>query len=164
MQKASNWYLQNEVQPGVAAAQSAAQGSGQNYGSYGPAYAGQLEGEGQQQAFQAALAANQQQFNDVIQGNQAYYQGPAGLAAQQSNLQSNLTQQANLQNASQQNQFNLDSAQMQNNFDLNPNVNGNGFNLANYGNQFEANQYNNSLWSGEAGGAGGFVGGLLSAL
>lgn len=148
----------------MAAAESAQNSNGQNYGSYAPAFAGQLEGEGQQQGFQAALAANQQQYNDVIQGNQAFYQGPGALAQQQDNLMSSNVQAANLANSANQNQFDLDSAQQQNGFNLNSNANPNAFNLANYGNEYERNQYNNQLWTGAGGALGSVGGGFLSAL
>ncbi len=140
--------------PEVAQAQSQMQQSGQNYGSYGPAYAGQLMGEGQQQAYQAALATNQQQFGDVIAGNQSYYNGPVAEAQTQANLASNLQEQTNLQNQSQANQYQLASADMANAFMENPNINPNSFNLENYGNQFEENQYNNALYSGGLNGYG----------
>jgi hypothetical protein len=125
MQQMSNWYLQNQVQPQVSAAQAQMQSGGQNYGSYGPAMAGQMMGQGQQSAFQAALAANQQQFQDVLGGNQAYYQGPAALSAQQGNLQvqSQLEQAAlnntmNIANMESANQYDLGAAGMQNQYNL----------------------------------------------
>jgi len=162
MKQMSNWYMQNQVQPQVSAAQSQAQSNGQNYGSYAPAMAGQITGQGQQSAFQAALAANQAEFNNVLGGNNAFYNGPAHLGAQQNDAAAQAQLQAqglmndvSMFNAGQQNNYSLRSADMANNFNLNPNQNPNSFNLQNFGNQMAS--YNANPFGGGLGNTLGMI-------
>lgn len=165
MQQMQNWYLQNQVMPQVSQAQSQMQQGGQNYGSYGPAMAGQMQAQGQQEAFQAALAANQQAYNDVLSGRQSYFGGgPATAQAQNlaSIQQGEAVTNANLANAQMANQYDLGAAGMQNQFNLNQSPNA--FNLQNYGNQLAAYQAKNQALSNAIFGGGMIgLGGLNTA-
>jgi hypothetical protein len=110
--------------------------------------AGQTEASGQQQGFQAALAANQQEYQDVLGGRQSYLSGGPQVAENQNQLdiqRGEAVTQANLQNAQMANQYNLSAAGMANNFMLNPNVNPNAWNQQNYEDRFKTNAYNNQL-------------------
>jgi hypothetical protein len=160
--------MQNQVQPAVAAAQSAGQASGQNYGSYGAAEAGQIYGQGQQSAFATALDANQQEYQDVLGGIQSFYQNPAALSANQSNVNQ---QQANQYNMNQADLFNQAGiATMTSGNQYNEGINSNesqfltqnspnNFNLQKYGDQIQS--YNSSPFGGNLGstltGAGKFL-------
>jgi hypothetical protein len=145
MQQMSNWYMQNQVLPQVSAEQSAGQSSGQNYGSYAPAMAGQMYGEGQQQAFQAALAANQQQYQDVLGGIQSFYQNPVALAANQSNFNSQQANQYDLGVAQLADTTMLGNQQSLNNYDLGVFNGTNQFALGNTPNQFNAENYGTEM-------------------
>jgi len=148
------------VQPQVSAAQSAMQNSGQNYGSYGPAYTGQLTAQGQQQAFQAALAANQQEYQDVLAGRSSYLSGGPQVAQNQNQLDIQrgiAVENANLQNAAMANQYNLGSAGLQNNYNLQAGEYPNQFNLNNFGNQLASYQ------AQQQGLLGGIMGGGMLA-
>ena len=102
-----------------------------------------MTGEGQQQAFQAALAANQQQYQDVLSGRQSYLAGDIDPALQQASmaLQAQEAQeQGNIANAQMANQYNLGSAGMQNQYNLAAGEYPNQFNLNNYQNQLQSYQ------------------------
>lgn len=145
-------------------AQNQSQGGG--YGSNAAAQAGQFGAEGQQQAFQAALAANQQEYQDVLGGRQSYLSGGPSVATGQNALDVNrglniasLNNQMNTANTAQANNYNLTSAQNANNFNLNPLQNPNALAQDKYNDEFQNNQFNDSLLLGLGGGVASGLGG-----
>lgn len=137
-----------------------------------------MTGEGQQQAFQAALAANQQQYQDVLSGRQSYFSGGPAMSQAQNQAAINqgiAVENADLQNASMENQYNLGvgglqnqyslgaagmlnnynlaSTGMQNQYGLNTTGMANNFNQANFQDQLQAYQAQNQFWEGLLGGS-----------
>lgn len=166
MNQAQQYYMQSVINPQVAQIQANAQGAGQNYGSYGAAEAGQALSQGSLDAFQAALGANQQEYQDVLGGRESYLSGGPAVAQQQNQLGVEQGQDvySDLLNQAQGTAgYQLGSADMANNFNLNPAQNPNAFNLANYKNRFQQNAYNNSLVGSAISGPFGIAGSLLSS-
>lgn len=132
--------------------------------------AGQIQSQGVQDAFQAALGANQQEYNDVLSGRQSYLSGGPSVASAQNALDvsrgldiAGLENQRNISNTGQANQYNLASAGMANNFNLNPYQNPNALAQTHYQDLFQNAGFNDSLIGGALGagslGLGSGIGG-----
>ena len=128
--------------------------------------AGQMQAQGQQEAFQAALSANQQQYQDVLAGRQSYMgvgpqlsQGQNQLAIQQGEA----VTQANLANAQMGNAYNLGNSGIQNQYNLQAGEYPNQFNLQNYQNQLASYQAQQGIFGNLFGGAGQIFSGGLGA-
>lgn len=135
----------------MAADASALNANGQLGSSFGGAYLGQEQAMNNLNSYNAGLASQEQNFQNVLNARNALYSQPISLEQGQnasavnralgiSNLDAANTANQNnynMANTQAQNGYDMSAAGMQNNYGLSANANQNQFGLSNYSNQLQ---------------------------
>lgn len=164
MQQAENYYQQTQVNPQLAQMQANAQANGQGGSSALGAALGETQGMGSLNSFQAGLAENQQNFQNILAARNSLYGGPIGMTQQQDMAPIDRALSIAGMNQNQQNQQNaygMGSAQMQNNYNMGSSQMRNQFDLGNYGNQMQGYQIGMQNATNRDANAMNFGGGLF---